>query len=233
MLPEAQRESKCVTMSRSLLSLFGGRTDEESMCQVKLHDDHEEFARLVNKWEKSIWRLCARLTGDPHRAEDLKQETFARLFQHRKQYEPAARFSTYLWRIAINLCHDEQRRRERRRKFFPSPGPDEEAAQDPPVESPGPYERAAGNDESEIVRQALAQLPEIYRTVLVLRHHEALKISKIAEILDIPEGTVNSRLAEALHRMNRLLAPVLHPDPARKIVAPAPNGVVPRENFVL
>jgi len=62
-------------------------------------------------------------------------------------------------------------------------------------------------EEGELVRQALLKLPEIYRTVLVLRHYEDLKLSKIAEILEIPEGTVNSRMAEALARLTRLLEP--------------------------
>jgi RNA polymerase sigma-70 factor (ECF subfamily) len=225
-----------VKMSRSLLSLFQRRTDEESMRRVKLHDDHEEFARLVNKWEKPIWRLCTRLTGDPHRAEDLKQETFARLFQSRKQYEPAARFSTYLWRIAINLCRDEQRRCERRREFLrdPLPAVEDELAEDAPAESPGPDEYTAGNEEGSLVRRALLQLPEIYRTVLVLRHYEALKLSRIAEILDVPEGTVCSRLAEALQRMSRLLQPVLGPVPQKNLSTAAKVSVaLPREKLVL
>jgi len=62
-------------------------------------------------------------------------------------------------------------------------------------------------EEGELVRQALLKLPEIYRTVLVLRHYEDLKLAKIAEILEIPEGTVNSRMAEALSRLSRLLEP--------------------------
>src|ERR1700746_577714 len=105
----------------SPLSLLCSRTDEESMCRVKRHDDHQEFGRLVKRWQEPIKRLCARMTGDAHRAEDLQQETFLRLFQKRKEYQPTARFSTYLWRIALNLCHDELRRQERRRKFLCEP----------------------------------------------------------------------------------------------------------------
>ena len=69
-----------------------------------------------------------------------------------------------------------------------------------------PHNEAAGNEEAELVRRALMRLPEIYRTALVLRHYEGLKLNKIAEVLEIPVGTVNSRISEGLARLTRLLA---------------------------
>src|SRR5688572_21442298 len=106
-------------LSFSGLALLFSRTDEEAMWQVKLHDDHRAFAQLVERWEEPIRRLCTRMTGNAHRGEDLKQDTFARLFERRKSYEPTGRFSTYLWRIALNICWDELRRVNRRREFQP------------------------------------------------------------------------------------------------------------------
>ncbi len=179
------------------------------MSQVVAQDDHQAFTRLVRRWEGPIYRLCARLTADPHRGEDLKQETFLRLFEHRKAYQPTARFSTYLWRIALNLCRDEFRRQERRRQFIrdDTVDPNDEHAGFPPADVPGPDLCAARMEERDLVRRALLQLPEISRTVLVLRHYENLKLAQIAELLEIPEGTVNSRMAEALTRLSRLLEP--------------------------
>src|SRR5437879_6528064 len=129
----------------STLSLLFSQTDEEAMWRVKVHDDHREFARLVQRWEEPIRRLCARMTGDPHRGEDLKQETFARLFEKRKDYEPTGRFSTYLWRIALNLCYDELRRRERRPEFLRNnpQGDAEEGLVECAADAPGPDARAA------------------------------------------------------------------------------------------
>jgi RNA polymerase sigma-70 factor (ECF subfamily) len=192
----------------STLSLLGARTEEAAMWRVRTHDDHGEFARLVRRWQEPIRRLCTRMTGDPHRGEDLAQETFARLFEKRKDYQPTGRFSTYLWRIALNLCRDELRRQERRRELLM----DGEAGADGGVEEPAdagpaPDMRAADREEGELVRQALMRLPEIYRAVLVLRHYQGLKLAQIAEVLEIPEGTVNSRMAEALARLGRLLEP--------------------------
>jgi RNA polymerase sigma-70 factor (ECF subfamily) len=153
------------------------------------------------------------MTGDAHRGEDLKQDTFLRLFEKRKAYEPTGKFSTFLWRIALNLCYDELRRRERRREFLGGPEEQDSEAGETAMDGPGPDARAAQLEEGEMVRQALMQLPEIYRTVVVLRHYEDMKLARIAEILGIPEGTVNSRMAEALSRLSRVLEPRLKPSP--------------------
>jgi RNA polymerase sigma-70 factor (ECF subfamily) len=190
-------------------------SDEELMVQVRTDGDARAFASLVAKWQEPIYRLCTRMTGDSHRGEDLKQETFARLFSKRESYQPTGKFSTYLWRIALNICHDELRRLNRRREVFPQANTDDSGDDfmDFPADDPTPDLRAAQAEEGELVRRALMQLPEIYRTVLILRHYQRLKLSEIAETLDIPLGTVNSRMAEALARLTRLLEPELAPKP--------------------
>jgi RNA polymerase sigma factor (sigma-70 family) len=131
--------------SFSGLSLLYSRTDEESMCRVKSHDDYGEFDRLVTRWEQPIRRLCVRMTGDVHRGEDLKQETFVRLFEKRKDYQPTGKFSTFLWRIALNLCYDELRRKDRRREVLSSG--DEGEIRDMETDAPGPDTRAATSEE--------------------------------------------------------------------------------------
>ena len=80
-------------MSRFLLSILPA-TDEQMMWRVKLDGDAEAFARLVARWEQPIQRLCARMTGDVHRAEDLAQTAFVRVFARRADWQPTARFST-------------------------------------------------------------------------------------------------------------------------------------------
>lgn len=184
------------------------------MARVSAHDDERAFAQLVRRWEGPIQRLCTRMTGDLHRAEDLTQDAFVRVFARRKDYQPTARFSTWLWRIALNLCYDELRRR-RRREEFPlesggGSGEDAGMSPDEPVAADiTPDEMLAGSERGEWVRRALMQLPEAQRAVLVLRHYEGLKFREIAEVLDLPEGTVKSRTADALTRMSRLLEPLL------------------------
>src|SRR5262249_1062267 len=149
------------------LSLLCSRTDEEAMCRVAQHDDHQEFARLVRRWEEPIGRLCARMIGDPDRAKDLRQDTFLRLFEKRKDYRPTGRVSTFLWRIALNRCYDELRRQQRRRELPAEDGnaTGTDPVDDHPVEGPGPDWQTVELEEGELVRQAVLRLPDIYRAV--------------------------------------------------------------------
>jgi RNA polymerase sigma-70 factor (ECF subfamily) len=195
-------------------------TDEQAMLRVQADDDHRAFAQLVERWEEPIRRLCTRMVGDAHKGEDLKQEAFARLFAKRKAYQPTGRFSTFLWRIALNACYDELRRVKRRAESaLDEEGIEALDAYESDLEDP--HSEAAENEEADLVRRALMRLPEIYRTTLVLRHYEGLKLNKIAEVLEIPEGTVNSRIAEGLARLTRMLQPkfkdrVVSERPARR-----------------
>ena len=184
-------------------------TDEQAMWRVQTQDDHRAFAQLVERWSGPIRDLCCRMTGDVHRGEDLKQETFARIFEKRKAYRHTGRFSTWLWRVALNVCYDELRRTRRRGEVPLEADEEPSLAAANALEANGrsPDLDAAAQEEAELVRQALLRLPEIYRTVLVLRHYENLKLAKIAEVLEIPEGTVNSRMAEGLARLTRILEP--------------------------
>jgi RNA polymerase sigma-70 factor, ECF subfamily len=186
-----------------LFSLFS-ISDEQAMWRVQTEDDAEAFAMLVGRWEGPIQNLCARMLGDTHRGEDLAQEAFARVFAKRKEYEPRGKFSTFLWRVALNLCYDELRRRERRRETplegaFDSEQPDYAGDELPPDVS------LAREETAERVRHALMTISEAYRSVLILRHYEDLKFREIADVLGIPQGTVKSRMAEGLAQLARLL----------------------------
>lgn len=200
----------------SLRSLFV-MTDEQAMGRVQAQEDERAFAQLVRRWEGPIQRLCVRMTGDAQGGEDLAQEAFARVFSKRKQYQLDSRFSTWLWRIALNLCYDELRRQRRREELSLDEAGGEPLAGLDPVAGPElePDQVAVKREHGELVRQALMQLPETYRTVLVLRHYQDLKFREIAEVLEVPEGTVKSRMAEALTQMGRRLRPMLTAEPAR------------------
>jgi RNA polymerase sigma-70 factor (ECF subfamily) len=199
-------------MAKSLFSTLFAISDEQAMWRVQQQDDHAAFAQLVERWQLPIRNLCMRMTGDAHRGEDVAQEAFTRVFARRKDWRPEGKFSTWLWRIALNLCYDELRRIQRRAESPLEAGDDTEDSpfiRLPAGEAPAPDSELARQEQGELVRQTLARLPEIYRTVLVLRHYEDLKFREIAEVLDIPEGTVKSRMAEALAQMSQLLKPAL------------------------
>ena len=180
-------------------------SDEQNMWRVQTAADPEAFARLVQRWQDPIHRLCARMTGDAARAEDLTQEIFTKVFTRSKDFKPDARFSTWLWRIALNHCYDELRRVKRR----PESALDEDS--DFPSIELAPDDQTANDEECALVRASLLRLPEISRTVLALRYCEGLKLREISEILDLPESTIHSRIAVALSQITRILEPQLKP----------------------
>src|SRR5687768_2724928 len=145
----------------STLSLLFCTTDEQAMVRVQSQDDHRAFAQLVERWEEPIRRLCVRMVGDAHKGEDLKQEAFARLFAKRKLYQPTARFSTFLWRIALNACYDELRRVKRRAESTLDVDGAEtlDGLDHIGIELDDPHSEAAGNEEADLVRRALMKLP--------------------------------------------------------------------------
>jgi RNA polymerase sigma-70 factor (ECF subfamily) len=190
----------------NVISALLSASDEQLMWRVKLQDDAEAFASLMSRWQKPIENLCIRMTGDLHRAEDLAQTAFARIFARRGDWEPSGKFSTFLWRVALNLCHDELRRTKRRGECSLEAF---EVGDSQPnfiaSEEPAPDEQADSRERAELVRNALLKLATHYREVVVLRHYEGLKFHEIGEVLAIPEGTVKSRMAEALTQLNRHL----------------------------
>jgi RNA polymerase sigma-70 factor (ECF subfamily) len=198
-------ESK--TRMTGLISTFLNVTDEQLMWRVKLEDDHQAFATLLERWQGPIRNLGIRMVGDVHKAEDLCQTAFAKIFAGRARWEPTAKVSTFLWRIALNLCHDEIRK-QRRRGEFSLEALDEPTSEPGPTladEDPGPDSQLEANEKAELVRKALQQLEPIYRETVVLRHYEGLKFCEIALVLKLPEGTVKSRMAEGLSQLRKLL----------------------------
>src|SRR6185369_207360 len=137
----------------------------------------------------------------------------------------------WLWRIALNLCYDELRRRQRREER-PLDDPNEkticilETSAGPEA---APDKSLLDQERAELVRRALDSLSETHRTVLVLRHYEDLKFREIAGVLDLPEGTVKSRMAEALTQMAGLLRTSLADKPAKTLR----SHDEPRESLVL
>lgn len=213
-----------------LLPLRPGYSDEQAMWRVQKRDDPEAFAELVSRWEQPLRRLCARMTGDAQRGEDLAQEAFVRAFTGRDGFQQGRRFSTWLWRIALNLCHDEHRRVSRRGELpLEVWGEGEELIAEMQTVEPGPDAKLEGEERAKLVRAALLTLSENHRVVLVLREYEGLKLREIAEVLDIPEGTVKSRMAEALTLLERRLRPVFEEEQS----PPAPGPEAARESVVL
>jgi RNA polymerase sigma-70 factor (ECF subfamily) len=163
-------------------------TDELTRVRDAAHGDEDARAWLAARWTPPIYRFLARMLGDDADAADVTQEVLLRALRHLDRYDPGRSFSTWIFGIARNAAIDELRRRRVRRA---APLTDLADAGDSPLATVARSERA------QQVHRALAELPDMYREVLVLFHFEQLKYSEIAEILDVPIGTVMNRIFRA------------------------------------
>ena len=170
--------------------------DEKLMAAVRDYDSAEAFERLVDRWQSPIVRMCYRMTGSWADAEDLTQEAFAKLFRFRGRYRAKAKFSTYLWQIAVNGCRDFQRRQNSNSRKHT------QLADELRTRESG----SAAGENAEVIRHCVGGLPSMYREVLVLRHYEGLKFKEIATVIDVPVGTVASRMAKALRLLETELS---------------------------
>ena len=168
----------------------------------------DSFGELVLRYEKRLVRVISRFVSDEELARDLAQDTFLRVYERLDQFDPGRRFGPWLFRIGVNLTLDYLRKRKRRGRwalFSETPG---EKTPDPA--SPDPRKK---RDLSQEVRAVLDQLPEKYRSVIVLRDLENFPTSEIAAIMNRKEATIRWRLAEARERFQRLWSQRMKDEP--------------------
>ena len=186
-------------------------SDEDLMSRVAA-DDERAFTELVGRFQGRVINLISRVLNDRECADDLAQEVFVRVFVHRRNYRHGSKFSTWLFTIAANLAKNEIRRRVRRRNWF-SLDALQEVLQDSAPQLADPTEGRETTLEreqlQEAVGRAIATVPEKYRVALVLRDIEGLSYEEIAQVLQIPGGTVRSRINRARGMLKRKLQPLL------------------------
>lgn len=154
--------------------------------------DAGAFADLVRRWQQPMARFLARLVGKPEQVADLCQEVFLRLCLKASQYREGGAFSTWLYQIALNAARDAGRRS---RHSLPL------GNHEPPAPTPDGSAHCEQQELAEHVRQALTELPEPLRQVLVLRHYEDMSFEQMARVLRIPASTLKSRFALALTKL--------------------------------
>ena len=172
-------------------------------------DDPSAFTAIVDRHKDRIVNYLTRLVRDRDRAEDLAQETFVRLYQHRDRYREVGQLAAFLFRIATNLVASEERRKKRWRLLRPVLVRDDAAADGVATAPPrhDPEDHALAAEERHVVTRAISRLPLDFRAPLVLREIEGLSYRDIAEALDLSEGTVKSRLHRARALLEAELAP--------------------------
>jgi RNA polymerase sigma-70 factor (ECF subfamily) len=179
-------------------------TDEELVAR-SMGGDLDSFNQLVLRWERPIYALAYRVIGREEDARDVAQEAFLRAYRALGGFKGQAKFSSWLYRITLNLCRDWIRR-ERRAPIAQAPeGVDiiELAGESAPTESI--EDLVARRQLGRAVEKAMALLPEEQRTAIILKEYHGLTFQEIADLLDCPLSTVKTRLYQGLSVLRRQL----------------------------
>lgn len=181
------------------------KRDVELMHRVKT-GDRAAFAELYESHKGPLFNFLFRMSWDRNVADDCLQEVFIAVWKAAPTWEPTAQVNTWLFKIARNIWINEGRRARRRPALFSVVAPEEESAgPDFPDQAAGPEDSSLSVEARAAVRKAIEQLPEKERMVVLLSEFEGMKYAEIAEILDIPVGTVKSRMSSASERLRALL----------------------------
>ena len=194
--------------------------DDRKLVRAAQQGDDRAFRDLVLRYQRRVYQLALGMTKDPDEAMDISQETFVRVHKYLPSFKGDSSFFTWTYRIAMNLCLDQQRRRGRTERVDLDQGDEAEieAAMDPPSAALAGPQRAALNAELKgKIDEALAGLSENHRAILLLREVEGLSYEELAKVLDIRKGTVMSRLFHARLKMQNKLREYLGAD------APTPD----------
>ncbi|MCE9582309.1 MAG: sigma-70 family RNA polymerase sigma factor [Planctomycetes bacterium] len=170
-------------------------------------DDMQAYSLLVERFQQRVVNIVFRYTGDRAGAEDLAQEVFIKVFKARQSYQPVAKFSTWLFRIATNLCLNEIRNRKHR----PNLSLDDNPLLDPGQADPTELETSR-QELVQAVRKALDALPENQRMAVVLNKWEDQSYEQIAEAMGLSVQAVKSLLFRARAAMKEGLEEFLSPD---------------------
>jgi RNA polymerase sigma-70 factor (ECF subfamily) len=185
------------------------RTDEELLAEFQ-QGDAGAFERLLARHRAPLYTFLVRMLGDREKAEDLAQETFLRIVKGAAAWEQRARFQSWMYAIARNLCTDRARRDRFRKTDSLDVEPVEGAGGTvlDGIPDPGPLPDQAAESERlrPLLQRALLSLPADQREVFVLREQAGLQFREIAEIVGANENTVKSRMRYALSGLRKALA---------------------------
>jgi RNA polymerase sigma-70 factor (ECF subfamily) len=174
-----------------------------------LEGDASAFSTLVERHQTRVYNLCLRILGDRDDARDAAQDTFMAALRKLDQFRGDAAFTTWLHRVAVNACYDELRKRRRRQVLHTVTDDQDDRAREPGPPSPDHAEEIAGSLDVVV---ALADVPEDFRIALVLADIQDLAYEEISRVLDVPVGTVKSRV----HRGRLALARAMGLDEPRE-----------------
>jgi len=180
-------------------------TDDRQLVARALKGDRKAFEMIVRKYEQPLTSYLGRMTGERETARDFAQEVFLKVYCSLKSYRPAYKFSTWLFKIASNHLIDHWRKKKVPTVSIDQPIADEDDSLVPQVPDPGPsvVRRFELAEIREKIERALGSVPEALRELFVLRHVNEFSYEEIADIKDLPVGTVKNRVFQAKEMLRR------------------------------
>jgi RNA polymerase sigma-70 factor (ECF subfamily) len=181
--------------------------EDRTLIRRCLRGDRKAYEALLHRYQDPVYNFCHRMVRDSGQAEDIAQEAFVRTLTRLEQYDERYSFASWVFKIASNLCIDHLRKSRRIAYSL-----DEEIGtadgsyrREPAGLGPDPADRTHAAEQMRLLDEAVADLPEHYRVILLLRHREDLSYEEIARILDLPIGTVKIRIHRAREQVKRRL----------------------------
>ena len=180
-------------------TLYSG-TGDDDLIRSALNGDKEAFGQIVSRYQKMVARTVKGMLGDSVFSEDIGQEVFIKLYYSLSEFRGDAKLSTYIQKIAVNLTLNELKRRKRFFSLFSQQGNSEMYELDI-----ADYDNIERTETKEIVTKALQTLDPRFRVVVAMRMLQGYSTKETAEILDLPLGTVLSRLSRAQEQLRQIL----------------------------
>jgi RNA polymerase sigma-70 factor, ECF subfamily len=188
---------------------WAGMSDEELIAVYRDSADRQAFAELVHRYERELFSYLRRYLGNASMAEDAFQATFLQVHLKCDQFDKGRKFRPWLYTIATNQAIDAQRRNKRHRSVSLDRNPKREGNDDVgslldllASKEPAPENRMESAQQREWIQTALAELPDTLRDAVNLVYYQGMKYREAADILNIPVGTVKSRLHAAILKLN-------------------------------
>jgi RNA polymerase sigma-70 factor (ECF subfamily) len=203
------------TLSMAIPETWGKTEEFDSDANLvarSLEGDLPSFERLVSRYQNKIMGYSARMLSDHDEAEDVAQEVFIKAYRSLESFRGESSFSTWLYRIATNLCIDRMRKKKRSPQQAysldePIDKDEDKGGREVPDYSAEPTRNVEREELRLRVREMVAEMPEKLRAVLVMCDMQGMAYEDIAKVLDVPIGTVKSRLFHARADLGRRLRP--------------------------
>ena len=173
--------------------------NQEALLIEKARDgDISAFEKLISLYEKKIYNYCYRMTNNREDAEDLTQDVFIKVYRNLKNFKGNSKFSTWIYRIAYNACVDKHRKKKKIQFFSLDSGNHDNTGNTQLVSNnPLPEDEIIQKERYKKIQECIANLKPKYKTVIILRDIQNYSYEEIAEILQMPLGTVKSHISRA------------------------------------